>query len=60
MVEIVCGKRDWGIRSDESDIKFKWIAKLKIANEQGFIEIVIKQQEMMVWIWKCGIWNWKS
>ena len=55
MVEIVCGKKDWGIRTGESDIKFKRIRKLKIANEQVFIEIVIKQWEMMVWTWKCGI-----
>ena len=43
MVEIVCGKKDRGIRTGESDMKFKWITELKIANEQVFIEIVIKQ-----------------
>ena len=55
MVEIVYGKKDWGIRTGESGIKFKRITKLKIAKEEVFIEIVIKQWEMMVWTWKCGI-----
>ena len=55
MVEIVCGKKEWRIRTGESDIKFKKIMELKIANEQFFIEIVIKQWEMMVWSWKCGV-----
>ena len=49
MVEIVCGKKDWGIRTAESEIKFKRITDLTIANGQVFIEIVIKQWEMMVW-----------
>ena len=43
MVEIIYGKRDRRIRTGESDIKFKRITELKIANEQVFIEIVIKQ-----------------
>ena len=60
MVEIKCGKKDWGIRTGESDIKFKRITELKIANDQVFIEIVIKQREIMVWTWKCGTENWKS
>ena len=47
-VEIVCGKKDWGIRTGESANKFKRIAELKTANEQVSIEIVIKQWEMMV------------
>ena len=54
MARIVCGK-DWGIKTGKSDIKFKRITKLEIANEQVFIEIIIKQWEIMVWIWKCGI-----
>ena len=55
MVEILCGKKDWGIRTSKSNSKFKRITELKIANEQVFIEIVIKQWEMIVWTWKCGI-----
>ena len=51
----MCGKKDWGIRTCESDIKLERITELKIANEQVFIEIVIKQWEMIVWTWKCGI-----
>ena len=31
------------------------LKELKIANEQIFIETVIKQWEIMVWTWKCGI-----
>ena len=42
----MCGKRDWGIRTGESDIKFKRITELKIVNEQVFIEIVIKHWEI--------------
>ena len=41
-MEIVCGKKERGIRTGESDIKFKRIMGLRIANEQVFIEIVIK------------------
>ena len=37
-----------GIRIDKSDIQFEKITELKIANEQPFIEIVIKQCKMMV------------
>ena len=55
MLEVVGGKKDWAIRTGESDIKFKWSTKLKTANEQVFIEIVIKQLEIMIWTWKCGI-----
>ena len=55
MVEIVCGKKHWRIRTGESDIKFKRIMELKIANEQVFIEVVIKQWEMMVSTWKCEV-----
>ena len=43
------GKKDGGIRPDESDIKLKRIAELTVANEQFSIEIVIKQWEMMRW-----------
>ena len=43
MVEIAYGKKDWGIRTGESDIKFKRIMEQKIANEKVFIETVIKQ-----------------
>ena len=39
----MCGKKDLGIRIGESDIKCERITELKIANEQVFIEIVIKQ-----------------
>ena len=39
MVEIVCGKKDWAIRTGESGFKFKRITELKIANEQVFVEI---------------------
>ena len=39
MVEIVCGKKDWGIRTGESHIKFERITELKIANEQVLIDI---------------------
>ena len=60
MVEIVCGKKDWGVRIGKSGIKFKIIMELKIVNEQVFIDIPIKQWEVMVWTWKCGIYNWKS
>ena len=49
------GKKDWGIRTGKSDMKFKRITELKIANEPVFIETVIKQWEMMVLTWKCGI-----
>ena len=45
MVEIVCGKKDWGIRTGESHIKFERITELKIANEQVLIDIAD---------WKCG------
>ena len=31
MAEIKCVKKDWGIRTGKSDIKFKSITKLKIA-----------------------------
>ena len=55
MVEIVCGKKDWGISTGEWNIKFKRITELKIGKEQVFIEIVNKQWEMMVWTCKCGI-----
>ena len=55
----MCGKKDWVIRIDESGIKFERIAELKIGNEQLFIEIVIKQWEMIVFTWKCEIQNWK-
>ena len=55
MVEILCGEKDWGSRSGESDIKFKRITELKIAIERDFIDIVLKQWEMMVWTWKCRI-----
>ena len=51
----MCGKKDWGTRIGESDIQFERIAELKIANEQVFIETVIKQWEMIVLTWKCGI-----
>ena len=54
-VQIVCGKKDWGIWIGESQIKFERIAELKIANEQVFIEIVIELWEMLVLTWKCGI-----
>ena len=50
MVEIMCVKEDWGTRTGELYIKFKRITKLEIAHEQVFIEIVIKQWEMMVWL----------
>ena len=53
----MCGKKDWGIRTGESDIKIKRITILKIAKEQVFIETVIKQWEMMVWSWK---WEFKT
>ena len=43
MVQIVCGKKDWGIRIGKSDIKFERSAKLKIAYRQVFIKIVIKE-----------------
>ena len=55
IVETVCGKKDWGIRTGKSDIKFERITELEIENEQIFIEFVIKQGQMMVWTWKCGI-----
>ena len=55
MVKIVCAKKDWEIRTGESDINFKRITVLKIANEPVFIEIVIKQCEIMVFTWKSGI-----
>ena len=42
MARIVCGKNG-GIKTGKSDIKFKRITKLEIANEQVFIEIIIKQ-----------------
>ena len=45
MLETVCGKKDWGIRTGESDIKFERITELKIANEQVLIDIAD---------WKCG------
>ena len=45
MTEIACEKKDRGIRSGESDIKFKRITELKIANGQVCIEIVLKQCE---------------
>ena len=51
----MCGKKDWGIRTGKSDIKFERITELKIENEQVFIEFVIKQGQMMVSTWKCGI-----
>ena len=43
MVEIVCRKKNRGIRTGELDIKFKRIMELKIANEQVVVEIVIKK-----------------
>ena len=43
MVEIGCEKKDSGIRTGKPCIKFKPITELKIANEQVFIETVIKQ-----------------
>ena len=49
------GKKDWGIRIGESVIKFERTVELKIANEQTFIEIVIKQWEMIVLTWQCRI-----
>ena len=48
----MCGKKDLEIRTGESNIKSKRITELKIANEMVFIEIVIRQWEMMVWTWK--------
>ena len=54
-VQIACGKKNWGIRIGESDIKFERTAELKIANEQVFIKIVIKQWKIIVLNWKCGI-----
>ena len=51
----MCGKKDWGIRTGKSDIKFGRITELEIENEQVFIEIVIKQGEMIVWTWQSGI-----
>ena len=47
----VCGKKDWGSRTSEPDIKFKRMREFKTVNEQVFIEIGFKQWEMMVWIW---------
>ena len=51
----LCGKKDWGIRIDESDIKFERTVELQIANKQTFIETVIKQWEMIVLTWQCRI-----
>ena len=51
----MCGKKDQGIRIGESDIKIQRTAELKIAAEQVFIKIIIKQWEMIVLTWKCGI-----
>ena len=48
MVAILYGNKDRGIRTGESDIKFKRIMVLNIANKQVPIEILIKQEEMMV------------
>ena len=42
-LQIVRGKKDSGIRIGESDIRFEITAELKIANQQVFIEIIIKQ-----------------
>ena len=39
----MCGMKDWGTRTGELDIKSERIVELEIANEQVFIEIVIKQ-----------------
>ena len=46
----MCGKKDWGIIIGESN--FLRTAELKIANEQVFIEIAIKQWEMILLTWK--------
>ena len=55
----MCGKEDWVIRIDESDIKFEGTAELKIGNEQLFIETVIILWEIIAFHWKCEIQNWK-
>ena len=36
MVEIVCGKKDWGIRTGESDIKCKKNYGIKDCDWEGF------------------------
>ena len=51
----MCGEKDKEIKIGESDIKFQKTAELKIATEQVFIKIIIKQWEMIVLTWNCGI-----
>ena len=51
--ETVCAKKDWGIRTGESEIKFKRIMELKIVNEQVFVEIVMRNNEK----WWFGLEN---